>query len=186
MENRLHNKEEFEVVFEGSGYKLYAPVSVEGGYHTLRYVDIELQALYASSGGTPEVFGALFDEILTLCNTGGDVGTRFTDIGTIVNMLKYRLAYPVDQHCSVRVGCLLTFIEFEDNGITRYENPDVVSPYFTDKKVDLALSNPDLYAFFLTLGAHNIGGYRGRLDILESGDYFQKREEAIRGLRRLG
>lgn len=62
----------------------------------------------------------------------------------------------------------------------------MVSPYFTDKKVDLALSNPDLYAFFLTLGAHNIGGYRGRLDILGSGDYFQKREEAIRGLRRLG
>lgn len=185
-ESRFGDLSQYVLMGEFDGVRLYRPQSVEMGYHLSRYIQVQRQSLYASSGATPEVLQRAMDAILDLCNTNGDVGHRFTDIGGIANMVKYRLEYPVDEHCSIRVGCLLCFAEYEQNGVLVSENPDGVDAFFLEKKIDLAMSNPDAYAFFLTLGYSNIDSYKEHLNILEDEEYFRKRREVIRTLSKMG
>ena len=51
--------------------------------------------------------------------------------------------------------------------------------------IDLALNDPDVYAFFLTLGVSNTPTYREHLNILEDNDYFQKRNQVLKTLARI-
>ena len=183
MPSILQEEGKYKLVNEISGYRLYVPVSIEEGYHLSRFIQIQRQSMYASSGATPDVLRKCMDAILDICNMNGQVKHRFSDISGIANMIKYRLDYPVDEHCSIRVGALSCFIEWDGaDGAVVSENPNEVNQFFMDKKMGLAMSNPDMYAFFLTLGIGNTPTYKEHLNILEDSDYFQKRNQVMRTL----
>ena len=175
----------FRFLNEFGGHRFYVPTDIENGYHLSRFVQVQRQALYSSSGATPEVFKRCMDAILDLCNNNGEIKHRFTDIASIANMIKYRLDYPIDEHCSVRMGAILCFVEWDNGEGVVSENPDTFTQFFMDRKMDLALNNPDVYAFFLTLGVSNTPTYREHLNILEDNDYFQKRNQVLKTLARI-
>lgn len=180
----LLDETKYRLVFSKSGYEFYVPLNMMEGYHVRRYVEIERQRIYAASGATPEVLQTAMDAILDICNSDGKGAHSYTDISAICNMVKYRLEYPIDQHCAVRVGALLVFVRWAEGGKQFEENPDDVQPFFTDKKVDLALMDSDVYAFFLITGTSSIREYSNQLEYLDE-NYYQKRAEAIRSLCRL-
>lgn len=155
--------------------------------HTTRYVEILNQQIYANAGATKETLQEAIDEILLRCNDMKNQKTFRTDIAAIAQSLQYRLQYPVDQHCAIRIGALCSFYEEDiyDGGKlvkTISENPDKFDGFFQQKKEMIALNDPDWYSFFLTWGIVNTPEYNNRLDTLTDTDYFVKRETIIKSL----
>lgn len=185
LESILRDESSYRFIREISGYKFYMPVSIENGYHLSRFAQIQRQALFARCGATPEVLRDCMDAILDLCNKEMSNDRLRTDIAGIAEMVKYRTDFPIDEHCSIRLGSLLCFIEWEHDGRLVSEDPDKLSPFFFNKKVDLALNNPDVYDFFLHLGIMNTDVYKEHWSMLEEEDYFLKRMEVIRTLSRI-
>ena len=173
------NNVDFVLKANFDGKKLYVPRDEKVGYNTQRFVAIQRQSLFAASGTTPELLASTLDEIIKNCNEQGEVGTRFTDSGLVANMLKYRVQYPIDEHCSFRVGSLCCFLEYNENGVWNSE-PSAPHPFFEDMKFDLAMKNPDVYDFFLTLGVYSTPAYKNHWHILEDEeDYWRKRKEVL-------
>jgi hypothetical protein len=114
------------------------------------------------------------DAILQRCNLQSKLETRITDIGVLANEIKYRTKYPVDEHCAIRIGAVLSFIDGED--------PDKYDVFWTRKKEELAMNNPEAYSFFLSWGISNTEPYRKQFDTSISLDYFRNRQEALRSL----
>lgn len=155
-------------------YRIYTPTNIAEGYHLSRKVQADHQVIYSNSGATSEQLNMAMDAILQYCNDSGKLDR--TNIAVIANDIKYRLAYPVDEQCAIRMGAILSFVEWD--GVS--EDPNKYDAFFTNIKVDLAMSNPDAYTFFLSWGIANTPKYREHLDILTSMDYFSKRKEALR------
>jgi len=42
--------------------------------------------------------------MLELCNDEKNMKTLRTDVATLANNIKYRLSYPVDEDCALRMG----------------------------------------------------------------------------------
>lgn len=166
------------------GFRFYVPTNPAEGYHTSRWVEVLNQQIYASGGATKDVLGHTMREIVLLCNKREGLDTVKTDIAGLANSILYRLEYPVDELCGLRMGAVLTFMEYENGeGRTISEDPSRYDKFWVDRKLVIAKDDPDSYAFFLGLGLSNIPDYKERLLILNLTDYFQQREETISSLR---
>ncbi|OSZ79128.1 hypothetical protein CAP35_13005 [Chitinophagaceae bacterium IBVUCB1] len=162
--------------------RLYMPQDVANGYHMSRYVAAGAQNIYAAGGATKELLAAMMDKMLELCNDEKSVKTLRTDIAMLANNIKYRLRYPVDEDCALRMGAIYTFAEGE--------NPDTTEDYWTNKKLLLAkgdatqgiLADPALYAFFLSIGVPYTPAWSEQLATLTDTNYFSQRKELLNAL----
>ena len=157
-------------VFPATGITLYEP-KADTDYHMSRYVAANAQNIFSQSGATREVLAKIVDRVLDLCNETADTKRLRTDVGLLMNNIKTRLAYPVDEDCSIRLGAIFYFLEDED--------PSRVDDEVINRKVMLAKTDPDLYAFFLSRGLVNTPAYSTWLDLLEDKDYFKRRMETL-------
>lgn len=175
---------QYKEVFHSTIHNLrfYMPQDVANGYHMSRYVAAGAQNIYAAGGATKELLGSLMDKMLEICNDEKSLKTLRSDIATLANNIKYRLRYPVDEDCALRMGAIYTFVEGE--------NPDVTEDFWTNKKVALAKGDatqgiapdPALYAFFLSIGIPYTPAWREQLDILTDTNYFNQRRELLNAL----
>lgn len=163
-------------------YNIYIPVNPADGYHTSRYVEALNQRTYSEAGATKDVLAGVMDDMIGRCNKTIDTETLRTDIAALANSIKYRLKYPVDQHCAIRMGAILSMLEYEKDGALISEPADKCEIFWIQKKVDLAMDYPALYTFFLTWGLTNSANYNEALDTLNDSEYFSKRTEAIKSL----
>lgn len=162
--------------------RFYMPEDMANGYHLSRYVAAGAQNIYSASGATKELLDAMMTKMLELCNDEKNVKTLRTDIATLANNIKYRLRYPVDEDCALRMGAIYSFAEGE--------NPDTTEDYWTRRKVAMAKGDaaqdiapdPELYAFFLSSGIPSTPAWSALLDTLSSTDYFSKREEMLNAM----
>lgn len=162
-------------------YRIYTPSNVQTGYHMMRYVEASNQEIYNRAGATPDMLNQVMDAIIERCNQPNFKNAR-TEIASLAQSIQYRTKYPVDQHCAVRMGCVLSFMEYEADGVTVSEDVNMVQPFWTDKKMKLAFEFPDAYSFFLSWGISSSASYRERLDTLTDLDYFNQRRQAISSL----
>lgn len=156
--------------------------------HTTRYVELLNQQIYSSSGANKDILEQTMNEILTRCNDMKNQKTFRTDVAALANSVLYRLKYPVDQHCAIRMGAMCCFYEEDilnqDGSVYSVlsEDKPQFDAFFQQKKEMLALSNPEWYSFFLSLGIVNTPQYNTLLDTLTDTDYFRKREETIQAI----
>lgn len=180
----LKDNPSFKEVFHSKVHdlKFYMPEDPANGYHMSRYVAAGAQNIYAAAGTTKELLEAMMDKMLELCNDEKSLKTLRTDVATLANNIKYRLRYPVDEDCAIRMGAIYTFIEGE--------NPDLTEDHWTRRKMTLAkgdaLQNiapdPELYAFFLSIGLPYTPAWSGLSDTLNNSNYFSQRTEALNAL----
>lgn len=169
MNTFIDNPEYVEVYHnERTGVRLYGP-SQAGKYHMSRMIAAQAQDLYASVGASKQVLEGLVQKALDLCNEDTADGKRLrTDIGMLMNNLLYRMRYPVDAECGLRMGALLCFAEGED--------PDKTSDAWTQKKLRMADEDPELYTFFLHTGLRSCNSYAELLDTLTVTTMEQRRQ----------
>lgn len=177
----LKNNPDFKEVFTHEQYRFYIPAE-HTKYHTSRYLEANNQLIFAGAGATKDVITAHMEKIVEFCNLDRPPASFRTDVAAIANALIYRTKKPVDEKCSIRMGALLCFMEYEHDGGVTTEDPDTVKPFWLEKKMELAANSPDLYTFFLSWGISNIPQYKEALDTLKSEDYFQERREMIQSL----
>lgn len=162
---------------------IYTP-SDSTDYHMSRYVAAGAQEIYSSCGATKELTGKMYQEMKRICDeahSNKDL-SGYMKINTLLDNLLYRHAYPVDELCALRMGAILSFLPDED--------PESIYDANTRRKVALALGDPannivgdpELYAFFLTVGVVHTPAYTGLLDTLIASDYLERREVALRSL----
>lgn len=169
-------------------YSVYTAVDINDGIHVFRYIQASAQERYNAAGITADSLAIAMDEIIKRANDKNWETAR-TDIGVIANSLKYRLANPVDEHCALRMGHVLTFMECDKvEGLSNVENavrslvsedPKSTNKWWMDKKMELSMSDPDAYAFFLDLGLASSQKYRETSDISIDMNYFLKRQEML-------
>jgi hypothetical protein len=180
----FHENPKYREVFYSQVHdvRFYMPEDIANGYHMSRYVAAGAQNIYSSSGATKDLLGAMMDKMLELCNDEKNIKTLRTDVATLANNIKYRLSYPVDEDCALRMGAIYTFIEGED--------ADVTDDFWTRKKLRLAKGDvsqnikpdPELYAFFLSTGLPFTPAWKEQSVTSTDLNYFSKREEALNSL----
>lgn len=176
----LSNNPAFKLEHTDGPYRLFLPTDTSVGYTTERYMLASHQMQYSEAGITAENLKVVADYLIELANSKGSNDTIRTDVGAIGNRLLYSLKFPVDHECALRMGAILTFIEYEDQtGATVSEDSEKYLPFFTDLKVQLARQRPKLYAFFLRLGIDNTPRYRDFLETLTEPDYFRNRNRTV-------
>lgn len=151
-------------------------------YHVSRLIAASAVDRFAASGITSELLKAIVTNIKEVVNTQNNATTLRTDVGTLCDNLLYRMAYPCDENAAIRLGCIYTFIEGE--------SPDVYSLQFTQQKERLATGDalkgippdPDLYAFFLTLGISSMPAYQNLSEVLNDMDYLENRRTTLESL----
>lgn len=165
----------YQVVFTSKVHKIdfYAPVET-AEYHMSRYVAAGAQNIYSAAGTTKDYLERVIDKMLDLCNNEKSKDRIRTDIGTLCNNLKARMKYPVDEDCAIRMGAIYSIME--------HENPDTVNATDTDRKVELAKADPELYAFFLTIGIQSTPSWKdcGITSLMT--EYFRKRKDDLAAL----
>lgn len=177
----LKDNPAFIEAFSGEGYKLYTPVQATE-YHMSRHVEATKQSIYAAAGATVEVIQAHMDAIIERCNLAQDSKTFKTDCAALANALKYRTQYPIDANCAIRMGAILCFMEYEQDGKLISENPDKTEIFWLNKKERMADGDPDLWAFFLSMGIVSVPQWSNHLGILKAETYFSDRRKAIAAL----
>ncbi|WP_276135030.1 hypothetical protein [Polluticoccus soli] len=180
----LTNNPKYKEVFHSKVHDLrfYMPEDVASGYHLSRYVAAGAQNIYSAGGATKDLLGAMMDKMLELCNDEKNVKSLRTDIATLANNIKYRLKYPVDEDCALRMGAIYSFVEDE--------NPDTTEDYWTRRKLVLAKGDatqnispdPDLYAFFLSIGMPYTPSWSELLPGSIGSSYFSQRTETLNAL----
>lgn len=180
----LKDNPAFQVAFTSQVHSLnlYMPKDVSK-YHMSRYMAGGAQNIYSGAGSTREFLEKMAGTVKGWCNdTISPTDSIRTDIGTMMDNLLYRLKYPIDEHCSLRMGAIFCFMEHED--------PDKVHDHFTREKVAMAIGNyekgiegdPELYTFFLTTGLGFTQAYSGLLDTSIDTDYFSQREAVLQSM----
>lgn len=163
---------------EGRDFVRKVPVFIPTGvtqYHLSRLVAANAQNIYSTSGITKDLLVAMLKQVVTLCNDRKKpLDTVLTDIATLGNNLLYRTKYPLDELCAIRMGAIYSFIEGED--------PNSVNPSYTQRKIDLAMEDADLYDFFLNMGAIHTPAYKTLLNHLQDSEYFKNRKITLQGL----
>lgn len=162
--------------------RLYMPQDPANGYHMSRYVAAGAQNIYAAGGATRELLGAMMDKMLELCNDEKNVKHLRTDIATLANNIKYRLRYPVDEDCALRMGAIYTFAQGED--------PNTTEDHWTARKLAWAKGDtaqgippdPELYRFFLSIGISSTPAWKEQQDTLSDLSYFRIRSSNLEGL----
>lgn len=163
---------EYVQVFHSDSITLYAPAETKD-YHISRYIAGNAQNIYSSCGVNREMLLAFMDEIITKCNDKKETTVR-TDVGILANNIKYRLKYPVDEDCAIRMAAIYTFMDGED--------PDKVNNVFTEAKIKAAHADPELYSFFLTEGIKLTPNWKEYEQDLIDTEYFQKRKLQLKTL----
>lgn len=171
------NNPAYKLEAEHEQYHIYTPVNIMEGYSTSRYIQATNQQIYANAGATREILDQCMDEIILKCNLAENIRTTKTDIANLATSIKYRLKYPVDEHCIIRMGCTLSFLEYDGQS-----EPPEYNSVWQQKKESLAFSVPALYTFFLTWGHANLRQSLQAYDTLIGMNYFQERDQAIRSL----
>lgn len=166
--------DKFTIAYEKPEYRIYTPINTME-YHTSRLLEATLQNVYSGAGATEETIVKHLDAIIELCNQTGEVKTIRTDIAGIANALKMRTRFPIDKHCSVRMGAILSFLEYKQGERWIAEDPNKTETFWLERKMELAMSDPELYTFFFSMGAVSTQAYSNLLDTLNDGDYFEKR-----------
>lgn len=164
------------------GLRFYMPQDAANGYHLSRYVAAGAQNIYATTGATKELLEAMMNKVLELCNEEKNLKTLRTDVATLANNIKYRLRYPVDEDCALRMGAIYTLMDGE--------NPDTVDDYHTRRKLALAKGDgtqniapdPELYTFFLATGLPSTPAWSALYNTLSATDYFKERAETLNAL----
>lgn len=174
------NNPTYQLQGEFNGLSVYT-LAKETDYHLLRYIEALNWQTYANCGMTKEKMTAFIDELLRMCNEEKP-RTIITDVSAIAQAMKHSMNYPFDEHCAVNIGAILSFVEWKDGKNTVSEDPNKVEPFFTRKKVELAMNNPDAYTFFLGWGVANTPEYKAHLDISTASTYFSERTEVLRTL----
>lgn len=180
MEDLYKDNADYKLIFESKVHniKFYAP-NAERDYHMSRYAAAAAQNIYASSGLTKDLLERMIDKLLESVNQSNKTTLR-SDVSTICNNMKYRLKYPVDEDCALRMGA--TF------AIAQYEASDRSDYVYLDKKVKMAKGDedytpdPDLYAFFLTMGIEHTPAWNKLDKNTLNTEYFKNRRENLRGL----
>lgn len=160
----------------------YMPQDVANGYHMSRYVAAGAQNIYAAGGATKDLLNTMMDKMLELCNDEKNVKNLRTDVATLANNIKYRLKYPVDEDCALRMGAIYTFTDGED--------AEQTEDFWTNKKLAWAKGDatqniapdPELYSFFLSIGTASTPAWKEQLDILTDTNYFKTRKENLNAL----
>lgn len=171
----------YQLQLTTGNYRVYTPVNIMEGYSTQRYVEAINQQIYANSGTNKEVLEDVMNEIIKRCNDDRNKSIR-TEIGALAQSILYRIEYPVDQHCAVRMGAILSFVEHDIEGKTIAEPADKIETVWLKKKEELAFSNDEAYTFFLTWGIVNTPTYKEVFDFTNALEYFRIRTEALRSL----
>lgn len=161
----------FQVAFHSEVHNMdfYIPAN-DTEYHLSRYVAANAQNIYSASGTTKELLSTYLDEIIKICNDK-EVKTVRTDVGTLVNNLKMRMKYPIDEDCALRMGAIYCMADDED--------PNQVNETLTRQKVNLAKKDPAMYDFFLLMGIRHTPAWSEYGHLLTDMDYFKKRDEMI-------
>lgn len=180
---QLKDNPEYREVFYSKVHekRFYMPADMANGYHISRYVAGGAQDIFSAAGATKEYLQKVATIVKGMCNNEKSTTTIRTDVGTLMDNLLYRLQYPVDELCSIRMGAIFTFIEGED--------PDTVHDFHTQSKVTLATGDferntppdPELYTFFLTAGIEFTASYKELSNISIDTDYFNQRRAALAG-----
>lgn len=184
MNNNYINNPVYREVFHSQihNIRLYMPADAANGYHMSRYVAAGAQNIYASSGATKDLLAGMMDKMLELCNDEKSINNLRTDIATLANNIKYRLRYPVDEDCALRMGAIYTFAEGE--------NSDTTEDYWTARKLVWAKGDasqnippdPELYAFFLSIGIEFTPSWKEQSATLTDSNYFRTRMDNLNGL----
>jgi hypothetical protein len=177
----LKNNPAFKEVFTHDIYRFYVPTE-HTKYHTSRYLEANNQMIFATNGATKETLVAHLDKIIEICNAQTPIATTRTDIAALCNSLIYRTKKPVDEKCAIRLGALLCFMEYEHEDKTVSEDPNMTEGFWLAKKMDLAMNNPTLYTFFLTLGVDSTELYKEALGTSRIEDYLATRKEMLASL----
>lgn len=186
MTTDLSKDPRFQPAFQSKvheGLILYVPIE-STDYHISRYISAGAQEIYASCGATKELTGKMYEAVKQICDEAHQSKNLqgYMEINTLMDNLLYRHQYPVDELCALRMGALLSFL--------RDENPDEVFEGYTRRKTAFALgdpitglgSDPELYAFFLTLGVVHTPAYTNLLNTLIDSDYLARRQTALQSL----
>lgn len=183
MKDLHKDNPQYKLIFESKvhGIKFYMPVD-NGGYHMSRYIAAGQQNIYSSLGATREYLDGLTQKMLDLCNNENNKDRLRTDMAVLANNLRYRLQYPVDEDCSIRMGAIYA--------IAQDEHADIHDNFQTQRKVDLAKGNqthhispdPDLYAFFLSMGLQATESWTKYEPTTTGNGYFQKRLSDLENL----
>lgn len=169
----LRDNPNYKEIYNKDGVVLYQPADGQG-YHTSRYVAAGAQDIYSASGSTKEFIERVANHVKQICEDQNNKVQLRTDTGTLMNNLLYRLRYPVDEDCAIRMGAIYCLLEDED--------PEQVNPMLTEQKVKLAHKYPYLYTFFLTVGIIFTPSWKDIDPNSLDGQYFQERREALKSL----
>lgn len=177
------NDANYKLVYESKvhGKSFYVPSNLSD-YHLSRQMAGNAQNIYGSGGATKDVLDFLMDKMLDMLNNPTEISRLRTDLATICNNIKYRLRYPVDEECGLRLGAIYVFIEGE--------NPNVYSLSYTKQKEMLAKGDvqaglepdPDLYTFFLTMGIGSMESWQNLSEDLKSLEYLSERNKILKSM----
>ena len=145
----------------------YAPVDLST-YHTSRFIAAQAQDRFSAMGITPDRHAYVLNEILERLNSDKPSKTWKTDIAGLIHLLQSMQKYPVDELCAIRMGAIFSFMDGED--------PNKTDDFWTRKKTEMALTDPDLYTFFLSKGLANTPAYSSFLDTLTATEMEQRQE----------
>jgi hypothetical protein len=145
----------------------YEPVS-DVSYHNSRYVAAGAHNYYCAAGITKELLLKMLEQMEAAVNSN-----KLSDIAVLINNLKYRTRYPVDEDAAIRLALIFYFIPGE--------NPDTVEPHWIEHKLKLVKEDPAAYSFFMSIGIKSSPIYNG-LDKAISPTSLQNRRNDLEGL----
>lgn len=178
---KLKGNVKMELAIERHGVRYYVNKNVED-YHLLRKLEAERHLIYATSGATKDLIQAICKEIINRANQDG-FRTARTDIAILANNLLYRTQKPVDEHCALRMGAILTYMAFtSEDGSEIEEDPETSGADWLDIKERRAMEDPELYNFFILTGINVIPEYRKLADSSNLTEYFRTRRNELAGL----
>lgn len=141
--------------------------------HKSREVEAQIQNIYSNSGATASFINLLATQGIKMIEDDPKNEQLRQNMLSLFHELQFRTQNPVDSLCGIRMGAILSFMDGE---------PEEINNAWIEKKIEMAQSNPDLWAFFLSWGIANTPSYSSLLDILKDRDYFNKRKEMLMSL----
>src|SRR6478736_3733974 len=152
----------YKIAFQNNFVTLYTLVDFTT-FHKSREIHMQAQERYSKCGISKEVLEAICSKAITMCNKVAGTDELRTNMAVLWNNILARINHPLEELCAIRMGAIACFLEGEQ--------PDKVEMVWTNKKVDLAIEHPDLYAFFLDLGIAFTPTYNALLRGLNVEDY---------------
>lgn len=173
MTNLYENNPGFQEIYRKDETVLYAPVQT-ASYHMSRYVAAGEQNIYSASGATKEYLDKLTGQMLDIVNTGSK-DRIISDIAVLCNNLRYRMKYPVDADCAIRMAAIYAILPDEP--------ADKCELVYINRKLELAQKDPDLYSFFLSMGVASTPSWKESLmDLEPMNEYLKNRAAVLQGL----